>query len=197
MKQSDVIKLLGMLTTAYPNMKGMEGSTLNMTVDIWYECLQDIDKDVAIVAIKKNIMESSFPPTIADIRKQVTEIMTMESERLDGASAWGEVLKAIRRDGSYNEVKALESMSSTTRQVVKYMGWKELCFSENTGVIRGQFLRMYDTVANRERTERLLPIAFREDIKQISEGKKKIDSLVEELAILGGKKWKERKGINI
>lgn len=181
MKKSDVIKLLGMLNTAYPNMKGMEQPTIKMTIDIWYECLEDIEKDVAIAAIKKNILESPYPPTIADIRKQCIDIMTIESEKLDGASAWGEVLAAIRKYGSYNEIKALESMSKSTKKVVGYMGWRDLCLSEKIGVTRGQFLRMYDTVANREQTNRLLPEAFKDEIKQLSEGRKIVGELIEEL----------------
>lgn len=174
MKKTDVIKLLGMLAAAYPNMKEVD----EVMVDIWYECLKDIDIKVGIAAIKKNILESPFPPTIADIRKQVSEVTTSEKDRLDGAEGWGEVIKAIREYGYYREKEALESMSPVTAKVVKYMGWQEICHGDKIDVVRGQFLRMYDTVAERERQDRLLPMEFKRDMEQLATKNKSIQGLI-------------------
>ena len=49
MTKSEVIKLLAMLAAAYPNMKEIEAPT----VEIWYDCLEDIDSNIALTAIKK------------------------------------------------------------------------------------------------------------------------------------------------
>jgi len=54
-------------------------------------------------------------------------------------------------------------------KVVKYLGWQEICLSEEPGVIRGQFLKMYAQVTEREQKERLLPAALKEDIKRLSD----------------------------
>jgi len=40
---------------------------------------------------------------------------------------------------------------------------------EEPGVIRGQFLKMYQQVAEREQKEQLLPPAMRREIKQIAQ----------------------------
>ena len=64
MTKSEVIKLLAMLSAAYPNMKEVD----KVTVEIWYECLKDIDVKDGLIATRKHIMKSPFPPTIADIR---------------------------------------------------------------------------------------------------------------------------------
>ncbi|MGJ0847450.1 replicative helicase loader/inhibitor [Tissierella praeacuta] len=175
MKKSEVIKLLGMISGAYPNMKEIT----DLTVGIWYDCLKDMDTQVALLAIKKHILESPFPPSVSDIRKQLSEVTTPENERLDGASGWGEVIKAIQKYGSYNEIEALQSMSPTTRKVVKYMSWREICHSEKPDVVRGQFLKMYEIVGERERQSRLLPLDFKEEITQIAESRKAIASLVD------------------
>lgn len=175
MTKPEVIKLLGMLAAAYPNMKEIN----SLQVELWHDCLKDVDKDVALAAIKKNILESPFPPTIADIRNQLSEVTTPESERLDGASGWGEVIKAIKEYGYYREKEALESMTPVTRKVVKYMGWQEICHSEKPDVVRGQFLKMYEIVGERERQSRLLPLDFKEEITQIAESRKAIASLID------------------
>mgnify|MGYP000374152265 CR=1 FL=1 len=174
MRKSDVIKLLGMLSAAYPNMKEVN----EVTVGLWFDCLKDVDVEPALMAIKKHILESPYPPSIADIRKQIAEITTPKEDKLDAAEAWGEVVKAIQKYGSYREIEALESMSPTTRKVVKYMSWREICLSENIGVTRGQFLKMFSVIAEREKQDRLLPESFKEEIKQISENEKVIAGLI-------------------
>lgn len=175
MTKPEVIKLLAMLAAAYPNMKEVN----ELQVELWYDCLKDIDAKVALSAVKKNILESPFPPAVADIRKQVAEVTTLENERLESAEAWGEVIKAIKHYGYYREKEALESMSPVTAKVAKYMGWQEICHSEKPDVVRGQFLKMYETVAERERQNRLLPLDFKEEITQIAESRKAIASLVD------------------
>lgn len=64
MTKSEVIKLLAMLSAAYPNMKEVD----KVTVELWYDCLKDIDVKDGLIATRKHIMESPYPPTIADIR---------------------------------------------------------------------------------------------------------------------------------
>lgn len=177
MTESEVIKLLAMLAAAYPNMKEVN----EIQVTLWHDCLKDIDSRVALAAIKKNILESPFPPTIADIRKQVTEVTALESEKLDGATAWGEAMKAIKHYGYYREKEALESMSPMTAKVVKYMGWEEICHSEKIDVVRGQFLKMYEALSKRANQERLLPTDFKEKMGEIASSQKAIASLAESM----------------
>ena len=61
----------------------------------------------------------------------------------------------------------MASMSPRTAKVVRYMGWQEICTSERPDVVRGQFMKMYETVANREKQERLLPASLRAEIKEL------------------------------
>lgn len=177
MKKSDVIKLLGMLSAVYPNMSEVN----EVMVEIWFESLKDIDVNVALKAIKKNILESPYPPTIADIRKRVVEVVTPKEDKLDASEAWGEVLKAIKTYGYYRESEALESMSNITRKIVKYMGWQEICHSEKPDVVRGQFLKMFETISKREMESRLLPLDFKEEINRVSDNKERFKKLTENM----------------
>lgn len=68
MTESEVIKLLGMIYSAYPNMKEVTQTTVNL----WYECLKDMNVKDGLIAAKKHILKSPYPPTIADIRKAKT-----------------------------------------------------------------------------------------------------------------------------
>ena len=164
MKKTETVQLLAVINAAFPNMQITEAM-----VDLWHELLGDIDFNLAKAAVKKLLLESPYPPTIADIRRQAMEIATPPEDRIDAAEAWGEVERAIRQYGYYREAEALASMSPRVAKVVKYLGWQEICLSEEPGVVRGQFLKMYTQVAEREQKERLLPAALKEDIKRLSD----------------------------
>lgn len=182
MTKPEVIKLLAIIAAAYPNMKEVN----EVQINIWYDCLKDIDVKVALTAIKKHILESTFPPSIADIRKQVAEITMPETAKLDGTTAWGEVLKAIKEYGYYREEEALANMSPMTAKVVKYMGWREICLSEQPDVIRGQFLKMYEILSNREKQDRLLPLDFKQNMEQIANTHQAIKQLADTFSLEQG-----------
>ena len=162
MTKGEVAKLLAVLAASYPRFE-----VDDLKVQVWHEMLGDLDYSLASLAIKRLILESTFPPSIAEVRKAAVEIQT--PEQTTGAQAWGEVIRAIRNYGVYREEEALSSMSPRTAYVVKCMGWREICMGEESGVIRGQFLKMYQQVAEREQKEQLLPPAMRREIKQIAQ----------------------------
>ena len=80
----------------------------DLKVRVWHEMLGDLDYAVASMAVKKIIMQNTFAPAIAEVRKAATEIMS--PEQVTGSEAWGEVTRAIRHYGYYRETEALASM---------------------------------------------------------------------------------------
>ncbi len=161
MTKGEVAKLLVVLAASYPKFE-----VDDLKVQVWHEMLGDLDYSLANLAIKKLILESTFPPSIAEVRKAAMEILNPDV--MTAADAWGEVVQAIRRYGYYRAEEALASMSPETARVVRSIGWQEICMSEEPGVIRGQFLKMYQQVAEREQKEKLLPQGLREDIQRIA-----------------------------
>jgi len=170
MTKGEVAKLLAVLAAAYPKFEVDE-----VKVQVWYEMLGDLEYSVANIAIKKLIMQNTFPPAIAEVRKAAIEISSPRG--LTAAEAWGEVVKAVRNYGYYRGEEALASLSPTTAQIVRYIGWREICMSEDIGVIRGQFLRMYEQIATREQEKQLLPLTMQTEIKKLA--KKYNISLIE------------------
>lgn len=175
MKKSEIVQLLAVVNTAFPNMQVSEAM-----VDLWFELLGDLDFNLAKIALKKLLLESPYPPAIADIRKQATEILTPAEGRIEPAAAWGEVIRAVHNYGYYRPIEAMASLSPIAAQVVKYMGWQEICMSEEPSVIRGQFLKMYQQVQEREKKDAILPeklkseiaaIAAKHDLKLVEGGK--------------------------
>ncbi|AYO30828.1 hypothetical protein D2962_09570 [Biomaibacter acetigenes] len=151
---------------AVANFPAMQERDMGPTAMLWFEMLKDVPYKVAEKALFKILATAKYFPTVAEMREAIMEITTPQTET--AAEAWGEVERAIRLYGYYRQAEALASMSPRTAKVVKYMGWQEICLSEEPGVVRGQFLKMYEQVAEREQKERLLPAALKEDIKRLS-----------------------------
>lgn len=61
-------------------------------------------------------------------------------------------MKAIRHFGSYREEEALESMSDLTRNVVRRLGFRNLCMSGNVTADRANFRAIYEQMAEKEHT---------------------------------------------
>jgi len=161
MTKGEVAKLLVVLAASYPKFE-----VDDVKVQVWHEMLGDLDYAVASMAVKKIIMQNTFPPAIAEVRKAAAELTNPEN--LTSSEAWGEVTRAIRNYGYYREGEALASMSPTTAQVVRYMGWREICLSEEPEILRAHFLKMYDQVAAREQEKQLLSPTMQTEIKKLA-----------------------------
>jgi len=175
MNKREFMIIIAALKSNYRNF-GVESKE---QMEFWYSMLKDIEYPVLEIAIKKLVSELVYPPTIADIRNAVAE--TTEIPALDAAGAWGEVRDAIRYYGSYRKEDALESLSPLTRQVVQGMGWQELCYSENQMADRAHFIRMYETLVDRERKERVIPLPVKENMKQLQKNRKEINNNIAKL----------------
>ncbi|MCX7771949.1 MAG: replicative helicase loader/inhibitor, partial [Clostridia bacterium] len=164
MVELEMCKLMTVIAAAYPRFEVDEFKSR-----VWLEMLGDLPYEVAQMAVKKLIMESQYPPTIADVRQQVASLIEMSSGVKDEAAAWGEVTRAIKLLGYYREEEALASLSPMTAKVVRMIGWKEICQCEKVDVMRGQFLKMYHQHGQRERQNALLPKDFKEALVALSE----------------------------
>lgn len=161
MTKAEVAKILAVLAASYPKFE-----VDDLKVKVWHEMLCDLEYSVVNIAIKKLIMQNTFPPAIAEVRKAVTEITNPKC--LTAAEAWGEVLRAVKNYGHYRAKEAIASLSPTTAQVVKYIGWDEICLSEEPEIIRAHFLKMYDQIVAREQERQLLPPAMQAEIEKLS-----------------------------
>ena len=174
MTRAETAKILAVLAASYPKFE-----VDDLKVRVWHEMLGDLDYATANMAAKKLILENNFPPSIAEVRKAAMEILNPEV--MTAAEAWGEVERAVRTYGYYRETEALESMSPSVAKVVEYIGWQNICLNEEPGVIRGQFLKMYQQVRERDRREMLLPADLRQGIQRLA-------GMMDMKAIAGGER---------
>lgn len=140
------------LKTYYPRENLLPNG---QAMELWYKQLMDIPYNLAEIAVNKWVASSKWPPTIADIREQATGIA--QGEAKEWGEAWEDALRAIRLYGSYDELKALDSLDEITRKTVKHLGYRNLCFSDNIQNDRANFRMIYEREQERAKQSAQLP----------------------------------------
>lgn len=163
MKQTEVIKLIAICSANYKNWP--EPDKMEMLTALWTKMLSDTEYFIAEAAVEKFLAESTYPPTIADIRARIGDLTVIkEKTAIEG---WDDVKTAIRKFGWYNEAGAMQFLGGITHKVVQSIGFKTLCMSENEMADRAHFLKVYDTLAARERENALMLNSTRKAMERI------------------------------
>lgn len=142
----------------------------DQAVDLWFHQLKDIDFKVAEAGLKKWVATNKWSPTIADIRQMALDVTC--SDTFDWGEGWAKVVDAISHYGWNRYEEAFASFDEITLQCVKRMGWMNLCCSENVAADRANFRIMYEQIANRIKTDRLMPEKLRERIMLLQKGER-------------------------
>jgi len=164
MTKTEFAKLMAFVTAA------IDKPVARPTVDAYFEMLNDLPYNLAAAAVKKIIATDEYPtlPTIGKIRQAAAEIS--RGHILSAAEAWGMVIKAIHGYGYYREAEALAALPGHVAEVVRWMGWQSICMSDKIDVVRGQFVKMYETHQKREQEQAVLPAGVRDAIARIGAG---------------------------
>lgn len=160
MNRSETYKILTMLEVAYEKFEVTSNET---KLELWHDMLSDLDYQLALTVVKKHILTEHFPPTIASIRKNVSDI-TAPSTQLTAMQGWEEVMRAVKKFGRYQEKEALESMSPITRRIVKGLNFQEICNSENLVGERAHFMKGFEAAQRQEKDLAALPDGFAKEL---------------------------------
>lgn len=189
MTDKEIATVLGIIKTAYPRfyMNITKDEALNVML-VWKEMFADVPLEILTTAVKSLISHFKYPPSIADIREEIAKIV-MPDHQMTADEAWGEAHKAVKSFGYYKEAEALATLKPIVADLVRRMGYKDLCMSENVMADRAHFIKLFDNLKERERKETLIPLATRERILQIQENVKtgNVFSIGELLRIEEGK----------
>ena len=170
MKKSEMVQIITLLAGNYESIATKSQAQKEMMLATWLECLGDLDYAVVLHAVKKAIIESPYPPTIHDIRKNAVEIINPTAKRT-GIEAWSEAYSMICNGLYMTE----ETFNNASVEVKKFFGnvqqVRELARSNidtvNT-VTKGQFLKQYDVIVEREEENKLLPAKMNDFVKTLS-----------------------------
>ena len=171
MNKAETVQVITLLAGNYDSIAKKDATQKQLMIHTWQECLGDLDYKLVLQAVKKTIIESPYPPTIHDIRKNAIEMVNPTTKRT-AIEAWKEAYEMIC-SGLYMTQEQFEMASP---EVKKFFGnvrqVKELAQTDldtvNT-VTKGQFLKQYEVLINREKEQKLLPPQMQEFIGQLAE----------------------------
>ena len=137
MNKHETAEVLGYLAAAFPNAK-----VTKQTAIVFHDVLSALPASDVMVAAKDLVRECEFFPSPAQILNAVGRLSGTTSP--SSGMAWQEVLRQV---GEKGRMGVPEFSHATTEAVVKAIGWRDICMSENVDVLRSNFLRMYDGMA--------------------------------------------------
>ena len=169
MKKSEMIQIITLLAGNYKDISNKNDKEKTMMLNTWYECLGDLDYNIVLQSVKKIMIESPYPPTIHDIRKNAIEIINPSNQN-SAIEAWNEAYSMICSGGYMTE----EEFDRASPEVKKFFGnvrqVKELARTDiatvNT-VTKGQFLKQYEIITERQKEQRLLPENMKEQLLKL------------------------------
>lgn len=142
MTKEQFLKGITFLTIAY-NKEFTEEQ-----VSVWYEFFKDEDYETFRNAVKRIIPKNQFMPSIAELKQEIATISNPVLQ-LNVDEEWDNVLKAIRRYGSYRQDEAMKSLKPYTANIVRQVGYMRICQSENIQWERKEFMELFKM--NKER----------------------------------------------
>ena len=171
MNKTETVQVITLLAGNYDSIAKKDKTQKQLMINTWLECLGDLDYRLVLESVKKTMITSPYPPTIADIRKNAIEMIKPTTSKT-AIEAWNEAYSMICK-GTYMEEEEFEKASP---EVKKFFGnvrqVRELA-QTNTDVVnsvtKGQFLKQYEVIVNREKEQKLLPQSMQDFIKKLAE----------------------------
>lgn len=163
MNKQETTQIIAMLAGNYNTIAEKTKEQKIMMINTWHECLNDLDYQLVLRAVKKTIIESPYPPTIHDVRKNAIAIASPEQSK-NPMEAWQEAYKMIC-SGTY---MTQEEFNQHTEEVKKFFGNVENLRSYSTNedfnvdVVRSNFIKQYDRIEKETREWNMLPDKMKE-----------------------------------
>ena len=118
-------------------------------IEVWYSMLGGYTKEQLRDAIKELIKTETYLPTIAHITNQIAK---KETNHIPNAEdEWEEVLRMIRRYGTYRQQEALDNLKPYTAYIVSHIGYQIICMSTDNTWNRKEFIAEYNQLKEREK----------------------------------------------
>lgn len=173
MNKQEMIQVITLLAGNYDSIAKKDKMQKELMINTWLECLGDLDYEIVLQAVKKTMIESenSYHPTVHEIRKNAIELINPSTQKT-AIEAWNEAYSMICGGLYMTE----EQFNITSPEVKKFFGnvrqvtelAKTNIDTVNT-VTKGQFLKQYDILVQREKEQKLIPESIKKFIKQLAE----------------------------
>ena len=118
MNKQETIQVITLLAGNYNSIAEKDKTQKQLMINTWLECLGDLDYRLVLESVKKTMITSPYPPTIADIRKNAIEMIKPTTSKT-AIEAWSEAYSMICK-GTYMEEEEFEKFARKKNIVPKY-----------------------------------------------------------------------------
>lgn len=139
-------KVMLILTQAFPSNK-IEGGT----VAVYNKALIDIADHALVIAAQECIANCKFFPTVAEIRDRAYQHESRAMDLPSPEEAWAEVQNQARKVGNYGFPTFSHDIIREALYAVG--GWYHICVEANHEVVRPQYMRIYQSMLNRRKSD--------------------------------------------
>lgn len=161
------------------------------SLEVYFDLLGDLPRETLALAAKRVVLEHPWAtfPSIAELRAAAVETIRGEVSELCPAEAW-RIAWAVAGstdpeiDGSFSRACKRHDAPPAVVEAIRTFGLPSLCYGdEPVGVVRGQFLKVFEQLAARDKRLALLPPRLAESIE--SKGKPIAAPVLQALAGIG------------
>ena len=155
--------------------------------EVYWDLLKDLPVDVMRTAAKRVLLEHQWStfPSVAQLRQAASETILGQVAELPPAEAWAQAWNAVGRidpeiQGPYimngkeypsQTAAIMDSLPLLVAKTINAYGIRALTHGqEPIGVIRGQFLKMFDQITTKHKRLALMPPALQKEIEQQNKG---------------------------
>lgn len=164
-------QIMSAIKAAYPNFyKSSTTAEMETAVKLWQYQFSGDDFKLVQVAVLKLISEFKFPPTVADVRERINEIITPDENI--GIILWNELKKAAS-NSKYCSKEEFEKLNPILKKIVgSHENLQELGMLErdifNT-VTKGQMMKSIEIEMRRERDIKTMPPSIKQMIDNVKQ----------------------------
>lgn len=164
MSRDNIIAILGILKTAYPRFyANMTKNEAEETIALWQEMFKDTDIRLLTMSVKRLITHFEYPPTIADIKKEIVKIT---SDNDNGIDYWQTTFKMMS-NANYMTKEEFETYPDLCKRFfgnvtnLRPYGQMEKDYVLNN--IQPRFLKFAENYQKEEKENKMIP----QDLKQM------------------------------
>lgn len=175
MTREDTIRVIGVITAAYPNSdKFRDEKLIRSMVAVWSDMFSEDDAGLVALAVKEHISTSKWLPSIAEIREIMVRIA--HPDIIPPDEAWEIVSKYLDITGEYNYGDIYLELPKAIAEAVDSIGYGQLYamhvayargHAAKAGLDRMAFIQAYGDKVERQRRMAKLPAGLYQKIEEI------------------------------
>lgn len=152
---------------------GLQRKLDDAATEVYFDALRDLPAAPFLAACKLVLLNHVWAtfPTVAELSGATANVIRGNAMPMCGAKGW-EIAWRVARDtdpevdGSFERAIKKHKAPPAVIEAIRCFGLNSLCYGNDpVGVIRGQFMKTFEQIAESERQTGMLPPSLRAEIE--------------------------------